>query len=244
MATRSRHWFGRIEVRIGILVSSLVLLGGGFFALSNPVLYRASSTLVVLPDASANSVAGYYDTLSRGQVVLTFAQILDLRAAGPAADGRGSTGTTVKAVPDTSLIEIVAVARSGSEAEASADAVLVNARPYIDDLRSPFTIYLVRGAAGSAEKTGGVPAPLFLLIPLIAVVSGFVSQQALRALRPTSAAGTHREATQVRDQGGADTVGGLSARPASPRPEADGATEPLALVTGGRLRSAASVKRD
>jgi hypothetical protein len=152
---------------------------------TDPPVYRASTSLVVLPDREASTEPGYYDTLSRGQVVLTFAQILDLRARNAVPAG-SDVDVQVAAVPDTSLIDVRATAPTAAEAEDAADRALRASRPYFRELPSPYEIYVVRDAAGSAERSGGVSPALLVLIPVVALVAGLVTQQVLRALGVTT----------------------------------------------------------
>jgi capsular polysaccharide biosynthesis protein len=162
----------------GIAVALVVLVGGGVFWLLNPTQYRATSTLLVFPDAAAGEFAGYYDTLSRGQVTLTFAQILELQVSGASGD----PVIDVQAVPDTSLITVTVTAQTAAEAEADADAVLEQSRRYFTQLSSPYEISVVRAAAGTAQRSGVPVVPLVLVLPIVALIAGFAAQQAIRVL--------------------------------------------------------------
>jgi capsular polysaccharide biosynthesis protein len=162
----------------GIAVALVVLAGGSVFWLLNPTQYRATSTLLVFPDAAAGEFAGYYDTLSRGQVTLTFAQILELQVSGASGD----PVIDVQAVPDTSLITVTVTAQTAAEAEADADAVLEQSRRYFTQLSSPYEISVVRAAAGTAQRSGVPVVPLVLVLPIVALIAGFAAQQAIRVL--------------------------------------------------------------
>lgn len=139
--------------------------------------------MVVLPDPEAGTQAGYYDTLSRGQVVLTFAEILDLQTV-PTESSDASID--VEAVPDTSLIEVSAVAPEPDVAEMAADSVLEASRLYFGQLASPYEIYLVRQAEGTAERTGPAVGPLLAVTPVVALIAGLATQQAVHALTSAS----------------------------------------------------------
>ena len=162
----------------GIAVALVVLAGGSVFWLLNPTQYRATSTLLVFPDAAAGEFAGYYDTLSRGQVTLTFAQILELQVSGASGD----PVIDVQAVPDTSLITVTVRAQTAAEAESDADAVLERSRRYFTQLSSPYEISVVRAAAGTAQRSGVPVVPLVLVLPIVALIAGFAAQQAVRVL--------------------------------------------------------------
>ena len=162
----------------GIAVALVVLAGGSVFWLLNPTQYRATSTLLVFPDAAAGEFAGYYDTLSRGQVTLTFAQILELQVSGASGD----PVIDVQAVPDTSLITVTVTAQTAAEAESDADAVLERSRRYFTQLSAPYEISVVRAAAGTAQRSGVPVVPLVLVLPIVALIAGFAAQQAVRVL--------------------------------------------------------------
>jgi len=181
-STRGRPWRRRPDVLAGLAVALLVLLGGVAFWAINPTQYRAASTLLVFPDAAAGEFAGYYDTLSRGQVTLTFAQILELQVAGDAEEDAERVAVAVEAVPDTSLITVSATAGDAAAAEAAADEVLDASRRYFDQLSSPYEISVVREASGTAKRSGVPLIPLLAIVPFVALITGLAALVAVRAL--------------------------------------------------------------
>jgi hypothetical protein len=67
----------RQSVVVGVIVA-LALLGGGVaYALTQHRTWAAESMVVVLPATSLDDAtsASYYETLSRGQIVATFAEV-------------------------------------------------------------------------------------------------------------------------------------------------------------------------
>lgn len=179
--TTGRRRPHRLGLVTGLGVAVLVLLGGALLWHLSPKEYRAESTLLVLPTVEAGQFAGYYDVLSEGQVVGTFAEIVDLRSG--AALSTDTVHIEVHAIPDTSLLSVVAIAPDPVSAEEAADSVLEAARPYLDQISAPYDVSVVRGAAGSAQQTGVPVGPLLVVVPLVALVAGFAAQQAVRALQ-------------------------------------------------------------
>ncbi len=173
----------RAAVLTGLVVALLVLAGGLLFYADRPAEYEASSTLVVLPNDALAEAASYYDTLSQGQIVTTFAEILDLQATS-AADGAQVTSVAVDVVPDTSLIRITATAADAQSAETATDAVLTQSQAYFDQLTAPYQISVVQGAAGTAEQTGLAPGLLSGAVAAVALISGLATYLAVRALLP------------------------------------------------------------
>ncbi|SNX96675.1 hypothetical protein SAMN06893097_1057 [Geodermatophilus sabuli] len=163
----------------------LVLVGGVVLWSQTPVEYQARATLVVLPQGGAAEAASYYDTLSRGQIATTFAEILSLRAdPAAAAGGDGSDAeVTVEVVPDTSLIELSATAGAPGAAEAAADAALGQAQPYFDQLGAPYAVSVVEPAAGTAERAGLVLEVFAAVVAAVALIAGLASYLAVRALQ-------------------------------------------------------------
>jgi hypothetical protein len=173
-------------------VALLVLAGGGLFWKLWPVEQRATSTLVVLPDASGAEVASYYDTLSSGQIATTFAQIVGLRAGDGAPSG---VAVDVDVVPETSLIKVTATAGDAATAEAEADAALERTRPYFDQLSAPYDLTIVKSAEGSAEPTGLAPTVLAGVVAGLALIAGLATYLAVRGLQQARAS----TAVQYRD---------------------------------------------
>jgi capsular polysaccharide biosynthesis protein len=175
----------RAAALTGLAVAFLVLVGGWFLYVDRPAEYEASSTLVVLPNDQLSEAASYYDTLSQGQIVTTFAGILDLQATQVAAAGDEQIGeVTVDVVPDTSLIQITGTATDAASAEAATDAVLAQSRAYFDQLTFPYQVNVVQGAVGTARPTGLAPGLLAGVVAAVALIAGIATYLAIRALLP------------------------------------------------------------
>lgn len=179
----------RISVLAGAVVALLVVVAGAWMALTTPTKWTAESALVVLPgaDLSASDSAAYYETLSRGQIVATFAEVADnLRFQQQAeqtlqlsdAQKAGVT-TTVSVVPDTSVILVRTTAGTAAIAEQMADATTTLASKYLAGLSKPYRTELVHSAAGSAFSSGTSPTTLLVLAVVVALVAGVAIQQAV-----------------------------------------------------------------
>ena len=121
----------RLSLWAGAVVAALILIAGAVVGLVQKSVFTAESVIVVLPsaDLDASDSAAYYETLSRGQIVATFAEVANnLRFEQQAEEKllltdeqRKSVTTTVSVVPDTSVILVRASAEDASLAEQIAD---------------------------------------------------------------------------------------------------------------------------
>lgn len=183
-------------------------MAGGAFWLQRPVEYQAATTLVVLPQSSASEAASYYDTLSRGQITTTLAEILSIKAV----PDDGSAEIAVEVVPDTSLIEVSATAADADAAEEAADQALGQAEPYFNQLGAPYQVSVVDTAEGSATEIGLAAGLLAAVIAAVSLIAGLATYMAVRSLQVA------RQQTRVIE---------------SPAPvEAAGATVPVRMTKG------------
>lgn len=234
MSGRAR--FARREVRISVLAGAiaalLVVVAGAGLALTSKPKYTAESVLVVLPSATLDTSdsAAYYETLSRGQIVATFAEVADnLRFQDQAAqdlnlttEQKAGLTTAVTVVPDTSVILVRTTAGSAAVAEQVADGTTALATTYLAGLSEPYRSDLVHGATGTATATGTSPIVLLALAVVVALIVGVGVQQAVYHLMTSLRA--------RRDRGPADTTDPAPADPgADPAPAA--AADP-AVPTG------------
>jgi len=179
----------RISVLAGTVVAMLVVVAGAWLALTTPTKWTAESVLVVLPgaDLSASDSAAYYETLSRGQIVATFAEVADnLRFQQQAEQTfqlsdaqRAGVTTTVSVVPDTSVILVRTTAGTAVIAEQLADATTTLATGYLAGLSRSYRTEFVHTAQGSAFSSGTSPTTLLLLAVVVALVAGVAIQKAV-----------------------------------------------------------------
>ena len=228
----------RISVIAGLAVACLVVVVSCVLALRSDVKWTAESDVVILPAAdldTANSAA-YYETLSRGQIIATFAEVADnLRfeqqaeeSLGLTADQRVGISTTVSVVPDTSVILVRATAETAAVAEQVADQTTSLASTYLAGLSKPYRTDVVHGAQGSAYSSGTSPGVLLALGVMVAVVAGLATQQAVYHLMMAM---RRPRMPVLRETAG---INGASTEPVPPVRQARHSTRTRLSVGGGR----------
>jgi capsular polysaccharide biosynthesis protein len=198
--------FARREVRVSVLagtvVALLVVVAGAGLALMSTPKWTAESVLVVLPsaDLDTSDSAAYYETLSRGQIVATFAEVADNQRFQDQAEQslqlsdaeRAGVTTTVSVVPDTSVILVRTTAGTAAVAEQLADATTTLATNYLAGLSKPYRTDLVHGAAGTAAASGTSPTMLLALAVVVGLIAGVGVQQAVYHLMMSMRSGRKR----------------------------------------------------
>ena len=182
-----------LETKAGIATFLLITSILALFLLSRARPWTATASVVVLPKQSIDPTAavGYYDTLSRGQIVATFAQVLRLQhfeqeaaaSAGILPSQIARSTVTVQVVPDTAMIAITATSPRRAAAEQLADGTLKQAGAYIETLNSPFTVSSVSTAAGSAAQSAASRKALLAAGLVVALISAIAVNRGLRQLR-------------------------------------------------------------
>lgn len=180
------------SVLLGVFAAVLVALGSLALALSQPVRWSATSSLVVLPapEVDPSSAAGFYETLSRGQIPATFAQLIRLqRFESAAADSldlsnvqREDVNLDVELVPDTAVVNLTLTAPGPALAEAMADGIVAEANRYVAGLSGPFTLAVIDRASGSAERSAQPILGFLLAGTLAGAAIGLAVQQAIVGL--------------------------------------------------------------
>lgn len=161
----------------GAVVALVVLVGGGRYVLDRPVTWEATSSFVVFPaTGTPENEAGYYETLARGQIVSTMAQIVS------AQQSREDGDVVVQVVPETSLITLTATASNESAAEDIAERQLSQALAAVSDLDLPFAARTVNTGAGTANTADASTTTLVGVVVFVALVLGLLVQEGLAAL--------------------------------------------------------------
>lgn len=181
----------RISVVAGTIVALLVVILGAFFAFSSSALWSAQASVIVLPssDLTPAQETAYYEYLSRGQIVATFAEVGNnaqfVQEAqdkiGMSDEDRAKSSVSLSVVPTTSVVLATATAPSADQAVALANATLELARTYLEGLAVPFRAQVVAGAA-PATSTGPSTALILSATLVAAIVAGFATQQLTRAI--------------------------------------------------------------
>lgn len=185
----------RVSLAAGVAVALVLAVAGLAYAATQQRTYTAESVLVVLPDSALDTAtsAAYYETLSRGQVVATFAEIAgnlrfeqqaEQRLQVPEAQ-RDAITTEVSVVPDTAVILFRVTAEDAGLAEQVADTSTTIATEYLTGLSKPYRTDLVQAAGGTAYQSSTSRGLLIVAALLVALVAGLAIQQAIYHLRLT-----------------------------------------------------------
>ena len=179
----------RRSLIIGAAVALLALLAGVLLAATQDRVWTAESVVVVLPapDLDDATSAAYYETMSRGQIVATFAEVAgNLRFEEQAEDRLGldatertAVSTEVSVVPDTSVILIRVSSDDAALSERVADATTAVSSEYLGGLSRPFRTETVHTAQGTAYSSGTSPVLLIAATVVVALVAGLAVQQAV-----------------------------------------------------------------
>lgn len=191
LGRRNRPGLG-LSLVAGAVVAVLVGAAGLLFVATRPTTWSATASAVVLPSRNIerDAIPGYFETLSRGQIVNTFAEVLRLQRFQASAAGRlglspaerNGVDVAIQVVPDTAILTVTATAPRPEVAQSMADNVLAEAGSYIESLSQPYELSTVSGAEGTAERGGPPKATLAAAVVLLAAVAGLAIQQAVQQL--------------------------------------------------------------
>lgn len=193
----------RQSIVVSGLVAALLLLAGLGFALLSKARWTAESVSVVLPGTtlSESDAAAYYETLSRGQIVATFAEVasnkrfeqlaernLDLDAAQQA-----SVSSEVMVAPSTSVVLIRVTSEDRQLAEQVVAEMTTVSQTYLQGLARPYRLEVINNGTGTSYRSSTSPLVLAAAALVVAGVGGVAVQQAvyhtLTALRSGSSSG-------------------------------------------------------
>jgi capsular polysaccharide biosynthesis protein len=179
----------RTSIVVGLLVTLLLVAAGAVYAFTQPRAWVAESMVVVLPSAELDEAtsASYYETLSRGQIVATFAEIAGSQRfseqaeerLGLSAAQRAAVTTEVTVVPDTAVLLIRSTAGDAEVARQVAAETTDLSVQYLAGLSRPFRAVTVPSARGAAEPTGTPPLLLMAAALVAGLVTGLAVQQAV-----------------------------------------------------------------
>lgn len=179
----------RISIIVGAVLALLIMAAGVAFALVRPPAYTAEAMAVVLPAKGLDEAtsASQFETLSRGQIPATFAEVAgNLRFQTAAADQLNLTAAQrqqvqveATVVPNTSVILVRVTAPDAATAEKMADATTTLASQYLSGVLQPYRTETVQSAQGTATSTGLTPPLLIFASVVVGLVAGIAVQQAL-----------------------------------------------------------------
>jgi len=188
----------RRSIVVGAAVALLLLVAGLVLAATTKAQWTAESVSVVLPDAglSESDSAAYYETLSRGQIVATFAEVASNKRfeqqaeqnLGLTADRSAGVTTEVTVAPSTSVVLIRVTSDDRTVAEQVTQEMTTVSQAYLQGLARPYRLDVVNPGTGTAFRSSTSPLVIAGAAVVVALVGGLAIQQAvyhsLVALRP------------------------------------------------------------
>lgn len=181
----------RTSVVAGIVAALLVGILGAVVAFTSSTLWTAQASVIVLPssDLAADQETAYYEYLSRGQIVATFAEVGNNEQfvqeaqdkVGMDNADRAQSDVSLSVIPSTSVVVATATAPTADEAVALANVTLELASTYLEGLAVPFRAQVVAGAA-PATPAGPSKALMLTATLVAALVAGVATQQLANAI--------------------------------------------------------------
>lgn len=178
-----------VSIVAGILVFVLLVGAGFVIAQQATTQWIARSSALVLPSkpVSPDQLPGYYETLSRGQIVTTLAELVRLgEFQTEVADRlalsesqREIVALDVTVVADTAMLQVVATSEDPNLAVAMVDGVVEAATTYIGDLVLPYALVPVSKGASNLTESGMSTAMVIGIFALVALVAGVAVQQGI-----------------------------------------------------------------
>lgn len=211
-----------VSIIAGIVVFALLLAAGVIVSRNATTEWVARSSALVLPakPVDPDQLPGYYETLSRGQIVTTLAELvrlgefqIEVADRFDLSDAqRESVDVTVNVVTDTAVLQIVGTSEDPLLAVAMVDGVVEASTAYIGDLVLPYALVPVSTGINNLTETGMSASMVLGVFALVALVAGLVVQQATlhlaRLVTQRSRSGAKRpEATAENGHAGAGSAG-------------------------------------
>lgn len=177
----------RASIAVGLAVSVVAVAGGVWYGLTRPVEWTAEAQAVVLPAGGLDEAtsAAYYETLSRGQIPATFAEVLNEpsqvrkveQAVGVPPEERSAVEVDAVVVPNTALISVRVTAPMPHLAEDMADQLVRDAVDGTKNLAEPYALSQVSDGQGTAVHDGLTATQYVLLALFVGLLTGVAAQQ-------------------------------------------------------------------
>lgn len=172
---RARHatpWrrLWRPPLLAGLLVALCVLIVGIGYVLSTPISWSAHRDVVIVPGSTdVTEAASLYDSLSRGQVVATAAELYGESRWHPDTP----TVTVVSGnIPPSAVIQVTASGHDRDQVEATLQTVITDATPQINELLSPYRAVVLETGQPVAHETGLTHSVMIVIVVLAALLAG------------------------------------------------------------------------
>jgi capsular polysaccharide biosynthesis protein len=178
-----------ISIVAGALVAVLILVAALLYAQSLDEEWTASATVLVLPGEPVNpdQVPAYYETLSRGQMVSTLAELVRLgdfqnetaERYALTPEQRDAYELQVTVVSGTAMMRVSATSVDPNLASAMADGVVDSATTYVGDLGLPYALIPISDAQDNLVETSPPTVLIVAVFGMVAVVLGIAYQQGI-----------------------------------------------------------------
>lgn len=225
-ATPSPHSRGPMVASIiaGVIVFALLLAAGVIVSANATTEWVARSSALVLPakPVDPDQLPGYYETLSRGQIVTTLAELARLGEFqdevadqyGLSEGQREFVDVEVNVVADTAMLQVVGTSDDPQLAIVMVDGVVEVSTAYIGDLVLPYALVPVSTGANNLTETGLSSSMVLGVFAIVALVAGLLVQQATlhlaRLVKQRSRSGANRPgATAGNGDASAESAGAI-----------------------------------
>lgn len=176
---------------IGAVVALAIIVAGAIAVSSRTDSYTADARVLIGPTDDVDNPVLALDTLSRGTVVATYAEIFgsdEVVASGLAASGFDAAAQEditirTRSLAGASAVLIEAVADDAETAERAATAV-ATADPVIDGYAEVFQVTLLQGAQGHAVRSGIDGGALIALLMAAGIALGVAAGSASKRYLP------------------------------------------------------------
>jgi len=176
-----------VSVVAGVIVFALLIGAGVVIAQQATTQWIARSSALVLPSkpVSPEQLPGYYETLSRGQIVTTLAELVRLGEfqtevadqLGLSESQRAIVELDVNVVADTAMLRVIATSEDPNLAVAMVDGVVEAATTYVGDLVLPYALVPVSKGSSNLTESGMSTVMVLGIFSLVALVAGLAVQQ-------------------------------------------------------------------
>jgi hypothetical protein len=162
-----RRW----SIVVGILTLVAVALLGSFLVAARPITYEAVTTVVVVPSKKVAilEAAGLYDTLSRGQVVATAAEVFQQERWRRDAPG---VKVTAGSITPSAVIKVAASGTTPSQVVQVLNDVMWQATPEANTLLDPYKVVRLDTTPPHAEPIGLTRPAMYGMVALASLFAG------------------------------------------------------------------------
>jgi hypothetical protein len=177
-----------VSIIAGAVVFALLLAAGVIVSRNTTTEWVARSSALVLPakPVDPDQLPGYYETLSRGQIVSTLAELVRIgEFQAEVADRfalsdaqRDFVDVAVNVVANTAMLQVVATSEDPELAVVMVDGVIEASTAYIGDLALPYTLVPVSAGVSNLTEAGLTESMVLGVFVLVALIAGLLVQQA------------------------------------------------------------------